>query len=80
MNNKLLNQAIEKDSFIEDACNDLIKRARKIAQILFHQVKQGMNEIDVKRWEHQRKQQQVYRSSIERMSKIEKLRMGLYRD
>jgi hypothetical protein len=80
MNTKLFNHVIDSDSIIEDVNSDLILRARNVALEFCRQIKRGMTEIDVIRQDQQKKQQQVYRHSIGRMSNHKKLQMGLYRD
>jgi hypothetical protein len=80
MNTKIFNHAIDSDSIIEDVNSDLILRAKNVAQEFCRQIEQGMTEIDARRQDQQKKQQQVYRHSIGRMSNIKKLQMGLYRD
>ena len=80
MNNNFITHTIESDSEIKNAAIGVFLKTRNLVQGLFCTIKQGMTEIDARLHDHQKKQQQVYRQSIGRMSNLKKLQMGLYRD
>jgi hypothetical protein len=80
MNISSITHTIVYDSEIKNVTIGVFQKTINLVHGLFRTIKQGMTEIDASRQDHQNKQQQVYRYSIDRMNKLEKLQMGLHRD